>query len=98
MMERIALVLKNKINYRCSSTMQRRTGTRLITVAGKSPHKRHVQMHVRINAARKDQHAGSIDGLVCVMNKALSNLCNRLPFHEDIGNIIFAGGDNSSVP
>ena len=65
-LQTFTLCLQNKINYGCCPAIQSGTRSGFVIVAAVRSHKRHVEMHVRINSAWQNEFPRSVDfGIRC---------------------------------
>ena len=93
----VSLCLKNKVNDHGGATVHGCQCTRFVGVAAGSPHKGHIQMHVRVNSSGEKHHAFRIDHRIGCIIQIFADCSYLLSFDIYIRYIIVRSGDNSSV-
>ena len=95
--ERFALGLQNEVDDGGSAAKQGRPGAGFVVVARKSAHKRHVQMHVRVDAARHHEQSFCVDNLGTGCVQVVPDRFYMFAFNEDICAVQIGGGYYGSV-
>ncbi len=93
----IALGLQNKIDDHGGAAEQGRAGARFVIIARKRAHKRHVEVHVRVDAARYNDFAGGVDDFFGFVRKVGTNGDNLFPFYVNVGLKFFRRIGNETV-
>ena len=68
-----------------------------VVVARVGSHERHIEVHMRIDASRKNKFAGRIQHRRGIMRKILPDGDDLLPFDIHVGYLVFGGSDDPSV-
>jgi hypothetical protein len=93
----LALRLQDEVDDRGGAAMQRGERSGLVIVTAEGAHERHVQMHVRVDAAGHHELAFCVDHFGTGCMQVVPDGFDVFAFDEDIGAVEVGGGDYGSV-